>query len=257
MDKGHMETVNRSFERQAGKFESSGYHLSKKEYTDYLLRQVAGTAADTVLEVAAGTAICGRALAPFVKMVVCIDATSAMLNVAKQHAAEENIQNMEFVEGLAEALPFAGGSFDIVITRLAFHHFADSAAPFAEMKRVLKPGGRLVIWDMEAADEELRGENDRIEKLRDPSHNVILSRAEFLDMYGEDFDMQLVETRRVPVELAGWMELTDTPAGARAEIISLMEQDMAGEPRTGLFPYLKDGRIYFDHRWLLLIGIKK
>ncbi len=62
MEKGHMEAVNRSFERQADKFEIARYHLSKKEYTDYLIRSVAGTSADTVLEVAAGTAICGRAL---------------------------------------------------------------------------------------------------------------------------------------------------------------------------------------------------
>lgn len=257
MEKKHMETLNRSFERQAENFETSRYHLSKKEYTDYLLRSVGGTAADTVLEVAAGTAICGRAMAPFVKKVVCVDATSAMLNVARRRAAEENIRNMEFVEGLAERLPFVGGSFDIVITRLAFHHFRDAAAPFAEMKRVLRPGGKLAIWDMEAAGEELRYENDRIERLRDPSHNVILSRAEFLDMYGGDFDMQLAETRNVPVELDGWMELTGTPADVRAEIISLMERDMAGETRTGFFPYRKDGRIYFDHRWLLLIGKKK
>lgn len=188
---------------------------------------------------------------------MCVDATYAMLNVALRRAAEENIRNMEFVGGLAEELPFADESFDIVITRLAFHHFLDGVAPFAEMKRVLRPGGKLAIWDMEAADEELRGENDRIERLRDPSHNMILSRAEFLDMYGEDFDMQLAETKRIPVELAGWMDLTNTPADVRAGIISLMEQDMAGEIKTGFSPYLKDGRIYFDHRWLLLTGIKK
>lgn len=48
-----------------------------------------------------------------------------------------------------------------------------------------------MIWDMEAADEELRGKNDRMKKLRAPSHKVILSRAEFPDMYGEASDMRL------------------------------------------------------------------
>lgn len=59
------------------------------------------------------------------------------------------------------------------------------------------------------------------------------------------------------MEMAGWMELTGTHAGTRIEIIFLMEQDMAGAPETGFFPYLKDDCICFAHRRLRLTGIKK
>ena len=47
---------------------------------------------------------------------------------------------MTFVFGEAAELPFLDSSFDIVISRLAFHHFPDAQRPFAEMVRVLKPG---------------------------------------------------------------------------------------------------------------------
>ena len=77
---------------------------------------------------------------------------------------------MVFVKGYAEDLPFLDNSFDIVFSRLAFHHFTDVNAVFAEMVRILKPGGKLVMIDMEAAEEALRASEDEIETLRDPSH---------------------------------------------------------------------------------------
>ncbi len=60
-------------------------------------------------------------------------------------------------------------AFDIVISRLAFHHFANPKRCFSEMARVLKPGGKLVVIDMEAAEEALRATEDEIETMRDPS----------------------------------------------------------------------------------------
>ena len=58
-------------------------------------------------------------------------------------------------------------TFDLVITRLSLHHFVEPEKPFREMQRVLKKGGKLVIWDMVATTEELRETNDAIETMRD------------------------------------------------------------------------------------------
>ena len=52
--------------------------------------------------------------------------------------------------------------FDLVITRFSFYHFIETKIPFSEMKRVLKKGGKLIIWDMEATVEELREVNSGI-----------------------------------------------------------------------------------------------
>ena len=137
-----------------------------------------------------------------------------------------------------------------------FHHFTNCEEPFNEMKRVLKKGGKLVIWDMVAAEDDLREINDKIEKMRDISHNRILSQDEFLNLYGKDFEMKLVERKEIPVNLTNWMELTDTPSDVRSEIVELMNKELKKEIQTGFLPYLKDEQIYFNHRWLLLIGIK-
>ena len=250
----HNETVRQSFGIQAEKF--AAYHMSKAEYTDYLIRKVAATGAEHALEVAAGTCICGRALAPHVRDITCLDLTDAMLAQGKKSATEAGLTNISFVEGDAEALPFADETFDLVITRLSLHHFAAPEKPFAEMRRVLRKGGRLVVWDMVATEEALRETDDAIERMRDPSHVRILSKAEFEALFADGFALRTEEVTLVPVVLQSWMDLTNTPEQTQQEIITLMREDIAGGRKTGFMPYEKDGRLGFDHRWLLLIGEK-
>ena len=75
-----------------------------------------------------------------------------MLQVGRQDAGKNHLDNMFFVKGYAEELPFGDNSFNIVLSRLAFHHFTDTDSVFREMVRVLKPGGRRIMIDLEAAD---------------------------------------------------------------------------------------------------------
>lgn len=250
----HEDTVKQSFKKQAEKFAT--YHMSKAEYTNYLIERIGAKGNEHALEVAAGTCICGRALAPFVKDITCLDLTEEMLAQGKKLAEESRIENIYFQTGNAEDLPYEAETFDLVITRLSFHHFTNPEKPFQEMQRVLKKGGKMVVWDMEATEESLREIDDKIEKLRDPSHTRILSREEFEKMFEKDFMLQCEESTLVPVNLKSWMELTDTSEDVQKEIVDLMKNDLAGGNKTGFSPYVKDSQIMFDHRWLLLIGIK-
>ena len=110
---------------------------------------------------------------------------------------------------------------------------------------------------MEAAEGPLREIDDKIENMRDPSHTRILSREEFEEMFKKDFALQCEETTLVPVNLKSWMELTDTSEDVQEEITNLMKAELEGGRKTGFSPYNKDSQIMFDHRWLLLIGVKK
>lgn len=251
----HNDIVRQSFKKQAEKFVA--YHMSKVEYTDYLIQKIAATGEEHALEVAAGTCICGRALAPYVKDITCLDMTEEMLAQGIRLAEESHIENIYFQSGNAEKLPYEPETFDLVITRLSFHHFDNPEKPFEEMKRVLKKGGKMVVWDMEAAEEPLREIDDKIENMRDPSHTRILSREEFEEMFKKDFALQCEETTLVPVNLKSWMELTDTSEDVQEEITNLMKAELEGCRKTGFSPYNKDSQIMFDHRWLLLIGVKK
>ncbi len=251
----HNDTVKRSFKKQAEKI--GAYHMSKTEYTDYLIKRIGAKGNEHALEVAAGTCICGRALAPFVKDITCLDLTEEMLAQGKKLAEESQINNIYFHQGNAEELPYETESFDLVITRLSFHHFTNPEKSFREMQRVLKKGGKLIVWDMEATEESLREIDDKIERMRDPSHTRILSREEFEKLFEKNFALQCEETTLVPVDLKGWMNLTDTPEDTQKEITDLMKADLSGDSKTGFSPYIQDNEIVFDHRWLLLIGEKK
>ena len=251
----NLDTVRKSFGIQSEKFAT--YHMSKTEYTDYLIQKTEAKGNEHALEVAAGTCICGRALAPYVKDITCLDLTEEMLIQGKKLAKENEINNIFFEIGNAEELPYEDESFDLVVTRLSLHHFTNPQKPFQEMTRVLKNGGKLLVWDMEVTSEELRSIDDRIEKMRDPSHMRILSRKEFKELFHKDFDLQLEETTLVPVNLESWMNLTETPTDIQEQIVTLMKNELSGGSKTGFSPYEKESRIMFNHRWLLLIGIKK
>ena len=80
--------------------------------------------------------------------VIGIDMTVEMLAKARAAAAEAGVANVEFVETEAERLPFADASFDVVISNGVIDLIPDKDAVYAELHRVLVPGGRLQVADV-------------------------------------------------------------------------------------------------------------
>ncbi len=106
---------------------------------------------EQVLDVACGTGVAARLAAERVGpsgAVTGIDGHPQMLEVARQtvpHSGSSPTAPIEWREASAEGLPFADSSFDAVLCSLSLQFFADKPAAIREMRRVLRPGGRLSI----------------------------------------------------------------------------------------------------------------
>jgi ubiquinone/menaquinone biosynthesis C-methylase UbiE len=116
-----------------------------------LLPLLALLGGDTIVgDLGCGTGQIARTLAPFVKRVIGVDASVAMLETAKLRASD----NVELRKGELEALPIADGEIDVALLFLVLHYVVDPVVVLKEAARSLRPGGRLLVVDMMPHDRE-------------------------------------------------------------------------------------------------------
>ena len=127
-----------SYDRQIGFVER---HLFGPDHRRWICSQAEGVA----LEVAVGTGL-NLPLYPDDVVLTAIDLSPEMLQIASQRASEMG-RDVDLREGDAHNLPFADASFDSVVCTFGLCNIPDEARAVAEMKRVLRPGGKLLLLD--------------------------------------------------------------------------------------------------------------
>jgi arsenite methyltransferase len=100
-----------------------------------------------VADVGAGTGFVSAGLAPLVSHVHVLDGSPAMLDVARQNLSA--FQNLTFQQADGLSLPLPDSAIDAAFANMYLHHCPDPLAAIREMVRTLRPGGRLVITDMD------------------------------------------------------------------------------------------------------------
>ncbi len=147
-DKEYKKMSVDEFSRAAEVYETNQagvYKMCKKDYPDVL--------AELEREEFADLLDCGCGTAPMLSLLkekypdkkyTGIDLTPKMIEAAKA----KHMDNVEFVVGDCEKLPFDENSFDAVICCQSFHHYPNVQDFFNSVYRVLRPGGRLVLRDM-------------------------------------------------------------------------------------------------------------
>ena len=187
------------FNKQAALYATSPVHRSGPSLP-VLIEVAALKPVDLVLDVATGTGNTALALAPLVLRVIGLDVASGMLDQARARAQAENVENVEFITGSAEELPFPDAQFSLVVSRHAPHHFHDLDKFLREVRRVLKPDGRFVVADQISPSAQVMDRVDRWERTRDPSHFRQRTVAEWREM-AEAAGFSWIRDQSVPYEL--------------------------------------------------------
>jgi ubiquinone/menaquinone biosynthesis C-methylase UbiE len=150
------------------------------ETQERLRRLLMLTGEERALDVGTGAGAFAIALAPFVREVVGVDIVQELLEEGRKRAPA----NVELVEGDATALPYERGFFDLVCTARTMHHLPRPELVLAELNRVLRPGGTMLVVDQLAPVDSLAAiELNRFEHARDPSTTRILADVDLRGLF--------------------------------------------------------------------------
>jgi len=260
----HHDKIRERFTETADVFAETVRRTRAAEGDELAERVTAGlrnTKKMVAIDLACGPGTYTRPLAARVRQAVGVDLTPAMVEKARAEAARDAIPNIEFVCADIYALPFADGFAGIVSCGYAFHHMTDPARALAEMARVLEPGGRVAITDIivpEGCDAALQ---NRVERVRDPSHTSTLSAPSFHKMIG-NLGLHAVSEHRHDNwhDFDVWMGNARKAPGDRVYVQTrAMMESSIGNPRSGFHPRHSDqvpSGLEFMHTILLLIAEK-
>ncbi len=208
------------FDRWSGIYDRPGPQLlTYRPIHDAVLARIEGLEPSTVVDLGCGTGqLTQRLIRRFSDaIIVAVDVSDGMLTEAAGRLRGVGGEAQPLVRADALQLPFAASSVDLVVCTESFHWYPDQARALAELARVLKPGGRLLI----ASIATMTGAGDRLLRWATgaggstiralPPHGM----RELLARSGFD----VISQRRVPrLGLVGWPVLTDARRHGRATL---------------------------------------
>jgi SAM-dependent methyltransferase len=231
MNAEHRAEIIRQFTLQARSFGDLAAHSTDLALSLFVEIGDIDRAHD-VLDAGCGPGLLATYLAPCARHVTGTDVTLAMIEASRARAAAAGLANLTFCEGDMLALPFRDGTFDRTCTRFTFHHVPEVLRAFAELVRVTRPGGRVVLMDA-APPASKRDAYDHAETLRDPSHFRALTLEELLAL-GETEGLGTARVRRfgLPVELESQLAASFPGPGGSERLRALFADDV-GHDRLG------------------------
>jgi ubiquinone/menaquinone biosynthesis C-methylase UbiE len=131
-----------------------------------------------VLEVAPGPGFFAIELAKLGRyQITGLDISRTFVGLAQKNAEAEGV-SVDFQQGNVSAMPFPAAAFDLILCRAAFKNFSAPVAALREMRRVLKPGGRVVIIDLRK-DAPMEAINAYVDKLGVGTLNALFMKWSF------------------------------------------------------------------------------
>jgi ubiquinone/menaquinone biosynthesis C-methylase UbiE len=243
--KSHEILVGDQFGARASAYLTSAVHAQGQDL-DALTALVRERPDARVLDLGCGGGHVTFHAAPYAREVVAYDLSAEMLDVVARTARERGLANVTTRQGVAERLPFADESFDIVLSRYSAHHWRDLDAGLREAARVLEPGGTFAVADSMAAGVPLLDTFfQSIELLRDPSHVRSYAAAEWeAALARAGLAVNATARHRVRLVFKTWVERMRTPP-VQVEAIRALQRAVS-ESVTRYFATEPDGSFEID-----------
>jgi SAM-dependent methyltransferase len=182
---------------------------------------------ERALDAGTGTGALAYALAPLVREVIGVDLVPELLERARAQAP----RNVRFVEGDIARLDFDRAVFDLGATLRTLHHVPRPELAIAELARVTRPGGLVLVVDQIAPNDPLAAlELNRFERARDPSHTRALADVDFRQLFeANGLVLTRVEFEREPRDLDPYLDLAGCEGEAREHACALAPRGYAAE----------------------------
>ncbi|OON36461.1 SAM-dependent methyltransferase [Izhakiella australiensis] len=241
----HHDNVDKQFGAQANAYLSSAVHASGHDLLR-LAERLSGEKEARVLDLGCGAGHASYVAAQQVKAVVAYDLSAQMLEVVKNTAQERGFSHLTTAQGYAEVLPFEDASFDIVISRYSAHHWHDVGRAMREVRRVLKPHGKVIFMDISSPGNAVKDVwLSTIEALRDTSHVRNYAPGEWLTLFTEaGLTIAALHQGRLELEFSSWVARMRTPEAIVNAIRAY--QDSASDEVKDYFLLQSDGSFSSD-----------
>jgi ubiquinone/menaquinone biosynthesis C-methylase UbiE len=194
-----------------------------------IVRFVAPSGDERALDSGTGSGALAFALAPHVREVVGVDLVPELLEQARKRA--ERFPNVTFLEGDATKLPLDYATFDLTGTLRTLHHIGRPELAVAELVRVTRTGGRVLVVDQIAPLDPLAAaELNRFERARDPSHTRALADVDLRGLFESNGLVLLrAEYEREPRDLDAYLDLAGCEGEARERAATLAPPGYAAD----------------------------
>lgn len=250
----HSQTVRQQFDPQAVSYLASAVHAAGADL-EWVTGWLSGLEApQSALDVGSGPGHLSFRLAARFRRVCAADPSGAMLATAATEARRRQL-SLDTCQAAADSLPLPDGAFDLAATRFSAHHWRDVPRALLELRRVVRPGGQLLLIDLLGDDSPLVDTHlQTIELIRDPGHVRDLTVAEWQAALAT-VGWRTREFHSWPLRLAfdSWVERMRVPeqrvtllremlAAAPAEVRQALaiEADGSFTARVGLFLAARD-----------------
>jgi ubiquinone/menaquinone biosynthesis C-methylase UbiE len=242
----HSSKTAEQFGKTANAYLSSAVHRQGPDLIVVTAMFGNAAAGATVLDLGCGAGHLSFTIAPHVKQVVAYDLSSEMLKVVEDEAARRHLRNITTTQGHVQELPFPDASFDWICTRYSAHHWLEIDRAIAETRRVLTPGGTLIVIDTYApAIPLLDTHMQAFELLRDGSHVRNYTFAEWSALLGaQGFQIEAQRFWKIALDFKAWVERMQTPPLHVEALRSLMK--MAPQEVRRYFEIAEDGSFQGD-----------